>query len=116
MIYGSIPVPISSNDTSITVDQQIPLWTSGGESYVWTPSIYLDSIYSNSVISTPGEDITYYIEVYDSLGCMAIDTINITVEYNPLFIPNGFSPNNDNNNDVFYVRGGGVALYSFYSF
>ena len=113
MIYGSIPVPISSNDTSITVDQEIPLWTSGGESYVWTPSIYLDSIYSNSVISTPGEDITYYIEVYDSLGCKAIDTINITVEYNPLFIPNGFSPNNDNNNDVFYVRGGGVALIHF---
>ena len=43
MIFGSMPVPVSSNDTSITVDQQIPLWTSGGESYIWTPSIYLDS-------------------------------------------------------------------------
>lgn len=113
MIYGSIPVPVSSNDTSITVDQQIPLWTSGGSSYIWTPSIYLDSTFSSSVISTPGEDITYYIEVYDSLGCMVIDTINITVNYNPLFIPNGFSPNNDNNNDVLYVRGGGVSSIQF---
>ena len=65
------------------------------------------------MISTPGEDITYYIEVYDSLGCMVIDTINITVNYNPLFIPNGFSPNNDNNNDVLYVRGGGVSSIQF---
>ena len=113
MIYASIPAPLSSNDTSITVDQQIPLWTSGGSSYIWTPSIYLDSTFSSSVISTPGEDITYYIEVYDSLGCMVIDTINITVNYNPLFIPNGFSPNNDNNNDVLYVRGGGVSSIQF---
>jgi len=116
IITASIPVPISSNDTSITVDQEISLWSTGGVSYVWTPSIYLDCSTCDTVLSTPGEDIIYLIEVTDSLGCSVMDTIVVSVDYNPLFIPNGFSPNGDNNNDILYVRGGGVASIQFQIF
>ena len=104
-----LPTAISSNDTIISVDQEIPLWTSGGSSYVWTPDTYLDCSDCDNPISTPGDDIIYFIAVTDSLGCSVEDTIVVTVIYYPLFIPNGFSPNNDNQNDILYVRGGGVA-------
>ena len=30
-----LPTAISSNDTTISVDQEIPLWTSGGSSYMF---------------------------------------------------------------------------------
>ena len=64
-----LPTAISSNDTIISVDQEIPLWTSGGSSYVWTPDTYLDCSDCDNPISTPGDDIIYFIAVTDSLGC-----------------------------------------------
>jgi len=115
-IILSLPNAISSNDTTINVDQEIALWSSGGTSYSWSPSVYLDCFSCDTVICSPGEDITYYITVTDSLGCNIEDTINVIVEYNPLFIPNGFSPNNDGVNDILFVRGGGVASIQFQVF
>ena len=111
-----LPTAISSTDTIISVDQEIPLWTSGGSSYVWTPDTYLDCSDCDNPISTPGDDITYLIAVTDSLGCSVEDTIVVTVIYYPLFIPNGFSPNNDNENDILYVRGGGIASIQMHIF
>ena len=111
-----LPTAISSNDTTISVDQEIQLWTSGGSSYMWTPDTYLDCSDCDNPISTPGNDIIYFIEVTDSLGCSVEDTIVVTVIYYPLFIPNGFSPNNDNENDILYVRGGGIASIQMHIF
>lgn len=104
-----LPTAISSNDTAISIDQEISLWSTGGSNYIWSPDTYLDCSTCENPTSTPGDDITYFIQVTDSLGCSIEDTIVVTVTYYPLFIPNGFSPNNDNENDILYVRGGGVA-------
>jgi len=104
-----LPTVVSSNDTTISVDQDISLWSTGGNSYIWSPDTYLDCSSCDTVTSSPGEDVIYFIQVTDSLGCTVEDTIAVTVLYNPLFIPNGFSPNNDNENDILYVRGGGIA-------
>jgi len=111
-----LPTAISSNDTTISVDQEIQLSTSGGSTYMWTPDTYLDCSDCDNPISTPGNDIIYFIEVTDSLGCSVEDTIVVTVIYYPLFIPNGFSPNNDNENDILYVRGGGIASIQMHIF
>ena len=83
---------------------------------MWTPDTYLDCSNCDTPISTPGDDITYFIAVTDSLGCSVEDTIVVTVIYYPLFIPNGFSPNNDNENDILYIRGGGVASIQMHIF
>jgi len=111
-----LPTAISSNDTAISIDQELQLWSSGGSSYIWYPDTYLDCSDCESPISTPGDDVTYFIEVTDSLGCSIEDTIVITVIYYPLFIPNGFSPNNDNENDILYVRGAGIASIQMHIF
>ena len=109
----NLPVVSGSNDTTIAADQSIVLWVTGGDIYNWTPDDYLDCSDCDTVFATPAQDITYIVHVVDSLGCPNYDTINVTVEYFPLFIPNGFSPNNDNQNDMLFVRGGGVVDIDF---
>jgi large repetitive protein len=60
--------------------------------------------------------------VIDEFFLETWDTITVSVKYCPpepepefnnIFIPNIFSPNNDGLNDVLYVRGEGIAQLSF---
>jgi gliding motility-associated-like protein len=46
------------------------------------------------------------LEVIDENGCITRDNINIFLrKTSVVLVPTGFSPNNDNNNDVLYVHG-----------
>lgn len=116
IVVNPLPIPISSPDTSINVDQSVELWSSGGIFYEWTSGITLNCDTCDTVIATPQDDITYYIQITDTNGCIANDTIIVSVDYYPLFVPNGFSPNNDGENDILYVRGAGVASMTFQVF
>ena len=52
----------------------------------------------------------YYVTVQDSNGCIASDSVFIEVLFDKsIYIPNTFSPNGDNNNDIFFVYGKGIA-------
>jgi gliding motility-associated-like protein len=61
----------------------------------------------------------YLIRVTDSKGCNDTSSYNIIASVTPCFlphvwVPNIFSPNNDGQNDVLYVRGMGVKELTFY--
>jgi len=76
-----------------------------GASYQWSTGETTQTI----TIDTAG---TYWVEVDDSI-CVGNDTIVIaedcdTTEPPIFFLPNSFSPNGDNNNDVLLVRGSGI--------
>ncbi len=74
--------------------------------YLWTPDSTLSC--NTCLIPTATPTITTdFVMVYrNSNGCAARDTIRIEVKPNyDVFIPSGFSPNGDNVNDAFYVRG-----------
>jgi len=60
-----------------------------------------------SPIANPAQTTTYYITVTDSNGCYAKDSILITVNIicGNIFVPEAFSPNADNVNDVLHVYG-----------
>lgn len=103
-----LPVTNSSPDTTIAVDNSVELYSSGGSSYEWQPFIGLNCNTCDTVTATPVETTTYYITISDSIGCKSYDTVTVSIEYFPYFLPNGFSPNNDNNNDILYVRGTGI--------
>ncbi len=79
-------------------------------SFIWSSSIGVntDSVY-------PVRYGDYFTIVQDDLGCT--DTAKFTIEYEPcclVVLPNAFTPNGDNLNDVFRLIGyGQIKLQSF---
>ncbi len=51
--------------------------------FKWFPEEGLDSPYSPNPIAFPRKTTTYYLEVTDSLGCIALDSVTVTVYVRP---------------------------------
>ncbi|MBA2421679.1 MAG: gliding motility-associated C-terminal domain-containing protein, partial [Chitinophagales bacterium] len=99
-----IPLPqiFTSPDTSIILGTSTILTVIGGVSYQWIPSTGLDNAASATPTAAPTETTTYYVYITTADGCLAIDSITITVTLEPLVVfPTAFSPNNDGKNDLF---------------
>ncbi len=98
---------VITNSGTITVtnvpDNSTILWSTG-ESNVETITISPDSI------EVSPEERTYCVTVTDEYGCSDQECITIIVvdplcNEEDIYVPNAFSPNGDNVNDVFRVRG-----------
>lgn len=109
-----IPIVTTIADTTIIAGNPVGLITTGtGGNYTWTPSIWLDCDDCESPIATPEDMVTYTVTLEEN-GCTASAQVTITVIYEPvIFVPNIFSPNGDNNNDILYVRGKAIESLTF---
>jgi gliding motility-associated-like protein len=82
-------------------------------SYTWTPSQYLSSSTIPNPFTTPYAPVNYVATMTDQNGCSVIDTVFLEVDVvicgePEVFIPNAFSPNNDGENELLYVRGNSI--------
>ena len=80
----------------------------GGERFITIGNFDDSSVVNYANIPTSGAGATnasgYYIDDISVFRCL--DTIPVIIEDpNSFFIPNAFSPNNDGNNDILFVRG-----------
>lgn len=101
------PQPVVSGDLTICPGTSTTIYASGGTTYLWTPSIGLSCTNCSNPVANPDTTTTYYITIENLIGCMGSDSIVVTVESicPELFVPTGFSPNGDGNNDLFYISG-----------
>jgi len=70
----------------------------------WLPDTAISNPNSAITYARPLNNTTYRLIAFDSLGCSAESTIRIFIDKNTsIFVPNVFSPNGDNINDLLYV-------------
>ena len=87
-----------------------PVYGTNIVSYNWIPATNLSCTTCPNPVVTPLGEQQYVIKVTSDSACVAKDTINILVEckYANIFMPNAFTPNGDNTNDIYYPIGRGI--------
>ncbi len=80
-----------------------------GCTYNWSPAQYVANNGSANTMVNPPVTTTFYLSILDPYGCEYTDTITIYVidvicDEPYIYIPNAFTPNGDNKNDLFYLR------------
>ncbi|PCJ27203.1 MAG: hypothetical protein COA97_04355 [Flavobacteriales bacterium] len=84
-----------------------------GTTYSWNPPDGLSCIFCQNPTATPTESMWYYVTVTNSNGCQTIDSTYIDVDPSSnIYIPNIFSPNGSQDNNVYYVRGKGIKQFN----
>jgi len=101
----------AGNDTILIRGQSITLYPSSDRPvrFEWTADNTLSCTDCRNPVASPFETTTYIVTGYDANNCSDSDDIKIQLIDNCsgdiVLVPNAFTPNNDNNNDILYVRG-----------
>ncbi len=76
----------------------------------WSPVEYLSCVVCSSPVANPDHNYYYVASYTDINGCSASDTVHIY--YDPIiYVPNTFSPNGDEHNQLFMAKGGNISEF-----
>lgn len=81
---NTAPIPVAQQSTTICYGQNAQLFGSGGATYNWTPSIYLNSnTIANPIAVQPKNSVTYNLSVRDGNGCQSLSDATVTITVTP---------------------------------
>ena len=110
VIVNPNPIVFAGRDTTYNLDEPMFISAKGTGTLTWTSGegIFCNVCPDSKINATRSG--CYVIETVNEFGCKAKDDVCIEVTTNSgVFIPNAFTPNDDNINDVFYVYGYSIS-------
>ena len=78
------PAVRTSNDTAVCAGIQVQLNTTGANTYIWTPAAGLSNSAIANPVATPATTTQYIVTGTTANGCIAKDTVNITISPLPV--------------------------------
>jgi gliding motility-associated-like protein len=98
------PYTDASPDTTIDEGQTITLVGAGGNIFYWQPDYNIKYYGTSHPDVWPITTTTYTLSTTDQHQCFASDVVTVTVNKgDKLFFYSAFTPNNDGENDFFYI-------------
>jgi len=107
-------------DTAVVLGQPLQLNATGASSYLWSPPDNL----SSAVVADPVASFTdetpafrYKVVATSAAGCKdsAVVTIKVFKTGPSVFVPTGFTPNNDGRNDQLYPIAAGMRSIEYFN-
>ncbi|WP_164972743.1 T9SS type B sorting domain-containing protein [Lacibacter luteus] len=114
------PKLFAGNDISVAKGEPLQLFAidvnnTGFIYFDWQPGTGLSNNRVQNPVAVLSNNITYRVTASTSEGCKAMDTLNITVFDKPdIFVPTGFTPNNDGLNDLLVAVPVGIKSFNYF--
>ena len=109
----------AGNDTIAAMNQPLrltvrELGTAGVTTYNWTPAFSLSDANSSSPVATLTGDQRFVVTGTTPDGCQGIDDVVVKVYKGPeIYVPSGFTPNNDGRNDFLLPVPVGIKEFKY---
>lgn len=86
-----------------------------GQTYNWTPALGLSNTRIPNPVATIGGPQTYNVQISTVSGCVTVDTVLVRIfSRGDIFVPTGFTPNNDGKNDRLYPILAGMNSLTYF--
>jgi gliding motility-associated-like protein len=110
----------AGKDTTVTLGQPLQLkgrelTNTGAHIVEWIPSFGLSDPHILDPVAVLTDDMVYRLRLQTSEGCEGTDEVRIKVFNRPdIFVPSGFTPNDDGKNDVLKAIPVGMKSFRYF--